>query len=196
MKNRYPKINAPFQGEVRIIGGDWRGRKLPVIDQPGLRPSSDRVKETLFNWLQFEVAGAKCLDVFAGSGALGLEALSRGAQRVVFLEKSSQITRQIRQNLQTLRSEKGTVFETDSLSFLASHEAQTFDVVFLDPPFNQGLMQPVLDKLFEYGWLNTRSWVYLEQEKKLPWPAFPEGWGCYREKNTSEVRYGLWRYES
>ncbi|MBO1925048.1 16S rRNA (guanine(966)-N(2))-methyltransferase RsmD [Thiomicrorhabdus sp. 6S3-12] len=179
-------------GEVRLIGGDWRGRKLPVLSAEGLRPTSDRVRETLFNWLQFEIPGANCLDLFAGSGALGFEALSRGAKNCLFLELSADNAEQLRSNLQVLKSDKGQVHQCDSLQWLDQQATQQFDVVFVDPPFNRGLMQPAVDSLFKNGWIDCEhAWLYLEQEKSLDWPQLPEEWRCYREKTTSQVRFGL-----
>ncbi len=179
-------------GEVRIIGGDWRGRKLPVLLADGLRPTSDRVRETVFNWLQFEVPGARCLDVFAGSGALGFEALSRGAREVTFLELASANAKQLQANVSALKTDKAQVIQTDSLRWLENPIAQPFDIIFLDPPFNLGLMQSAVDKLFISGVIqNDQAWLYLEQEKHLDWPNLPEGWVCHREKSTSQVRFGL-----
>jgi len=184
------------QGQVRIIGGDWRGRKLPVLNGEGLRPTSDRVRETLFNWLQFEVPGANCLDVFAGSGALGLEALSRGAEKVTFIELSSPVAAQLKQNLSTLKASQGEVVARDSVNYLAKTADQAYDIVFVDPPFHQGLMQQTVDALLQNGWLkNSQAWLYLEQEKNLAWPQFPEGWVCRKEKSTSQVKYGLFTQE-
>lgn len=182
-------------GEVRIIGGDWRGRKLPVLTAEGLRPTSDRVRETLFNWLQFETPGASCLDVFSGSGALGFEALSRGAKQVIFLELAAANAKQLKTNLSTLKADQAEVVQADSLQWLAQPANQVFDVIFLDPPFHQGLMQPAVDLLFKNGYANDRSWLYIEQEKQLDWPKLPDGWVCHREKTTSQVRFGLWYRE-
>lgn len=196
-RDRNLKPNRPGRtekGEVRIIGGDWRGRKLPVLVADGLRPTSDRVRETVFNWLQFEVPGANCLDVFAGSGALGLEALSRGASHVTLLELNGENVKQLKQNLKTLKVEKAEVIQTDSLQWLAKQSIQPYDVIFLDPPFNQGLMQPAVDLIFKNGFLKTdQAWLYLEQEKQLDWPELPEGWACFREKSTSQVKYALFK---
>jgi len=197
--NRNSKSNRPggnAMGEVRIIGGDWRGRKLPVLTADGLRPTSDRVRETVFNWLQFEVPGAQCLDVFAGSGALGLEALSRGASWVTLLELNTANANQLKQNLNTLKSEKAEVIQADSLLWLVKASDQIYDLIFLDPPFKQGLMQPAVDLIFKNGFLNTQqAWLYLEQEKQLEWPSLPEGWVCFREKSTSQVKYALFKQE-
>lgn len=181
-------------GQIRIIGGDWRGRKLPVLNAEGLRPTSDRVRETLFNWLQFEVPGARCLDVFAGSGALGFEALSRGAKQVTLLELNAANAKQLKQNLVTLKSENATIVQTDSLQWLTNNATEQYDVLFVDPPFNQGLMQPTVDLLFKNGLLKSeQACLYLEQEKQLDWPDLPEGWGCVKEKTTSQVKFGLFR---
>lgn len=181
-------------GVIRIIGGDWRGRKLPVLDIEGLRPTSDRVRETLFNWLQFEIASKRCLDVFAGSGALGFEAKSRGAAEVLMLEKSEAVARQLKQNAQLLKTQAIEVQTTDSLQYLAYPAKQTFDLVFIDPPFNQNLVQPTLDTLFANGWVNHQAWLYIEQEKSLDWPTLPSGWQIYREKTTSQTRFALWHH--
>ncbi|WP_394700507.1 16S rRNA (guanine(966)-N(2))-methyltransferase RsmD [Thiomicrorhabdus sp.] len=182
-------------GEVRIIGGDWRGRKLPVLQAEGLRPTSDRVRETLFNWLQFEVPGARCLDLFAGSGALGFEALSRGAHHVCFLELSADNAAQLEANATRLKCESSEVVRTDALRWLLEASERAFDIVFIDPPFHQGLMQPALDALFAHHWLAEDAWLYLEQEQDAEWPDLPEYCRLYREKTTSQVKYALFRCE-
>lgn len=182
-------------GEVRIIGGDWRGRKLPVLNAEGLRPTSDRVRETLFNWLQFEISGANCLDVFAGSGALSFEALSRGAKHATLLELDVANSKQLKQNLQTLNVSNASVEQLDSLQWLAQNAKEPFNVVFLDPPFHKDLMQKTVDLLFKNGYLSDQAWLYLEQEKQLDWPNLPDGWVCHREKSTSQVRFGLFRFD-
>lgn len=181
-------------GVVRIIGGKFRGRKLPVLDAEGLRPTSDRVKETLFNWLQFEVAGASCLDLFAGSGALSFEAISRGAKQASLLELNTKNAQQLRQNLNMLNISNANVEQTDSLLWLNKPCEQAYDLVFLDPPFHKEFMQKAIDLLFANGYLNDQSWLYLEQEKQLDWPSLPQGWVCHREKTTSQVRFGLFKY--
>jgi len=184
-------------GNLRIIGGDFRGRKLPVLSADGLRPTSDRVRETVFNWLQFDIAGTDCLDVFAGSGALGLEALSRGANSVCFLELNKENAQQIKQNLITLKVSNADVIQTDSLQWLQQVSPKTFDVVFLDPPFHRGLMQPAVDLIFQQSYVKTsQAWLYLEQERSLDWPKLPEGWRCHREKTTAEVKYGVFKFDT
>ena len=188
-------------GQIRIIGGDWRGRKLPVLNADGLRPTSDRVRETLFNWLQFDVPGARCLDVFAGSGALGFEALSRGAKQVTLLELNAANANQLNQNLVTLQALHAQVVQTDSLQWLVNNAenppADSYDVIFVDPPFNQGLMQPTVDLLFKSGLLKSgQACLYLEQEKQLDWPNLPKEWLCVKEKTTSQVKFGLFRLQN
>lgn len=183
------------QGEIRIIGGDFRGRKLPVLVSEGLRPTSDRVRETVFNWLQFDLAGARCLDVFAGSGALGFEALSRGAKRVEFIEFSGPVAKQLQANARLLKldSEKVSVTQADACLWLDKPAASPFDVVFLDPPFHQGLLEEVVQLLFNNHWVHEGSWIYLEQERSKALPQLPGGWQLIREKTTSQVVYGLYQ---
>lgn len=188
---------SSLQGQVRIIGGDWRGRKLPVLMSEGLRPTSDRVRETLFNWFQFDVPGAHCLDLFAGSGALGLEALSRGAGLVQFVEFSPQVASQLQQNLQTLKvpAERAKLSQADALSWLDRPVEKAFDLVFLDPPFHKDFLPKVLEKLFDNGYLDCKSILYLEQEKSQDLPSLPAGWELQKEKTTSQVRYGYYIFK-
>lgn len=178
-------------GVVRIIGGDLRGRKLPVLDLQGLRPSADRTRETLFNWLQFDVPGSTCLDLFAGSGALGFEAVSRGAKKVTMLELDRANAQQLKENALALKLDNIELLNQDSLQWLKQPSETVFDIVFVDPPFNQGLVEATFELLFKNGYVNEQSLIYLEQEKNLPWPELPEGWQCQKEKTTSQVRFGL-----
>jgi 16S rRNA (guanine966-N2)-methyltransferase len=181
-----------MNGSVRIIGGHWRGSKLPVADLPGLRPSADRVRETLFNWLQSRVPGANCLDLFAGSGALGLEAASRGAARVVLVEREHAQVATLRANVARLEGapDKVEIIEADALDWLAQPPSRAFDLVFLDPPFAARLWDPILAAL--PGWLSPGAWIYLESPVAKP-PAVPGGWVLHREGCTREVRYALYR---
>ncbi len=181
-------------GQIRIIGGEFRGRKLPVLDAEGLRPTSDRVKETLFNWLQFDVAGARCLDLYAGSGSLSFEALSRGAKNAVLLELSAANAKQLKQNLAALDIHNASVHQVDSLQWLSEPIAEPFDIVFIDPPFHKDLMAASLERLFANGFITESSILYLEQENSLAWPQLPTGWYCHREKKTSQVQFGVFRF--
>lgn len=177
---------------VRIIGGRWRGRRLPVSDFDSLRPSKDIVRETLFNWLQPVVEGTRCLDVFAGSGALGFEAASRGAMHVLMLEQEVDLVKQLRRQAETLKAVQVEVVAADSAQYLL-RPGQAFDIVFLDPPFNSSLMPGICRALSEHGWVKTGSLIYLEAARKQGLPALPDSWELQREKNSGDVAYGLAR---
>lgn len=180
-----------------MIAGLWRGRKLPVLNAEGLRPTTDRVKETLFNWLMMDVAGSRCLDCFAGSGSLGIEALSRQAQAVVFLEKFVNAASQLQKNLSALKAENGTVFHTDTLQFLAQKNSNApFDIVFVDPPFHQGFVPQVLNALVQNGWLAENALIYVETEKTHAPLDLPESWQILKEKTAGQVTSRLIRASS
>ena len=149
---------------LRIIGGSHRGRKLKFADVPGLRPTPDRVRETLFNWLAPLIPGARCLDLFAGSGALGFEAMSRGAREVVFVDSHSLAVKALRENIALLGDGSAEVIQSGALEWLSRQPAEPFDVVFLDPPFRQDLLEPCCQRLDEAGWLASPAAIYLERE--------------------------------
>jgi len=175
---------------LRIVGGEWRGRRLSVPEAEGLRPTADRVRETLFNWLQADLPGARVLDLFAGSGALGLEALSRGAGEVVFVERSRRVAGVLRANLGLLGAEgRARLVTGDARGFLAGTPS-AFDLVFLDPPFQSAIIDPVLAALGG-GWLARRARVYVEFDRHSNPPRLPAGWGWLREKTAGGVGYGL-----
>lgn len=176
--------------QLRIIGGEWRSRRLRFPSVPGLRPSSDRGRETLFNWLQPIIAGARCLDLFAGSGALGLESLSRGAAEVVFVDTHPKVIAALKENLALLQAGAGEVVRSDALDYLQG-QPRPFDIVFLDPPFRQNLLEPCLHLLDEGGWLAAGAYVYIEHERELPIPVLPEGWSLLRSKEAGQVCYHL-----
>ncbi len=179
---------------IRIIGGRFRGRRLRFPAVKGLRPTPDRLRETLFNWLQGELAGARCLDLFAGSGALGLEALSRGAGFVRFVEASGTVVRQLNQNLELLGlSGEAEVVKADALRALASAPEQPFDVVFLDPPYALKRLPAICDQLEQHHWLAPESWIYLEQESHRPWFDLPAGWEVHREARAGQAACRLVR---
>lgn len=181
-------------GELRIIGGRWRGRRLRVLDAGGLRPTTDRIRETVFNWLQADVPGARCLDLFAGTGALGLEALSRGAAEVVFVEKNQRVAAALRDSLSRLEASQGQVILGDALGYLGNREALPFDVVFLDPPFRSELLPECLRLLPERGWLAENAVIYIEAEAELDLAGLvPEGWALVRSKMAGQVGYHLAR---
>jgi 16S rRNA (guanine966-N2)-methyltransferase len=181
-----PKLN----NRLRIIGGHWRSRQLAFPPIVGLRPTPDRVRETLFNWLAPIVHGARCLDLFAGSGALGIEALSRGAVEVVFVENHPVAVRYLRNNLQQLGVNAGQVQQADALVWLQSL-AQPFDIVFLDPPFRQDLLSLSCVLLERGGWLASAARIYLEAERSLNDLQLPATWKMMREKTAGHVVYRL-----
>ena len=178
-------------GSVRIIGGRWRGTRLPVADSPGLRPSSDRVRETLFNWLQPVLPGARVLDLFAGTGVLGLEAVSRGAASATLVEADPRLARALQAEVARLGATSEVVMHPgDALAWLGRQPAQGFDIAFVDPPFAAGLWEPVLAALPAV--LAPEAWLYVESPSDhAPVPS-PE-WALHRENRTRDVRYALYR---
>ncbi len=186
-----PHRMSAAAGSVRIIGGQWRGTKLPVADAPGLRPTSDRVRETLFNWLQPHLAGARVLDLFAGSGALGLEALSRGAREAFLVERDRTLAETLRASVQRLQAEgRAHVVTADALAWLQAPLHGRFDIVFVDPPFGAALWPQALERL--PPWLAAEAWLYLETPLGASVDAGP-AWVAHREGTTREVRYALYR---
>jgi 16S rRNA (guanine966-N2)-methyltransferase len=177
-------------GKVRIIGGRWRGTRLPVPDRPGLRPTADRVRETLFNWLQPVLPGARVLDLFAGSGALGLEAISRGAAQATLVEHDGELASGLR--ALTGRLEGGaavTVVHADALAWLHGQADATFDLAFVDPPFDANLWGGIVPALVPK--LSAHAWLYVEGPADTA-PAMPPDWTLHREGRTREVRYALY----
>jgi 16S rRNA (guanine966-N2)-methyltransferase len=192
----HPKIPAPKPGNrnfVRIIGGSWRGRRVSFPDVPGLRPTPDRVRETLFNWLQHEIVGARCLDLFAGSGALGLEALSRGAKEVVFVEQAVSAARTLEAEIKRLGAgARAQVRQMGAARFLRTPGAP-FDIVFLDPPFGDGALAEHLPLLEAGAWVVPGGAVYLEHERGAPLPDLAAHWEMVKSKSAGEVGYHLAR---
>ena len=188
------KPTSGGSGQIRIIGGQWRGRKLPVPDSPGLRPTTDRVRETLFNWLAPSMVDARCLDCFAGSGALGLEALSRYAASATLLEMERHVAQQLQKNLATLKAGHGKVVNTNALTFL-NQAGTPHDIVFVDPPFRKGLLEETLRLLESNGWLADGALIYVESEIENGLPPVPAGWDLHREKIAGQVAYRLYHRE-
>lgn len=181
----------PKTGQLRIIGGRWRSRKLAFPDVEGLRPTPDRVRETVFNWLQAVVPGARCLDLFAGSGALGLEALSRGAARTVFVDQDTAVVRCLREHLITLDATDAQVIQADVLAYLHP-PPQCVDVVFIDPPYRHyDLLQTCCELLEAGGWLASRAYIYLEIQSNRDLPSLPPNWQVMRSKKAGQVGYHL-----
>jgi 16S rRNA (guanine966-N2)-methyltransferase len=204
---------------LRIIGGNWRGRRLRFPPSPQIRPTPDRVRETLFNWLGARVAGSRCLDLFAGSGALGLEALSRGATHVTFVERDGAAARELSERLaewgagitrrrsgearDAIDGDAGipgastsvlgsaSVEQTDALRFLARPAPHPFDIVFLDPPFADGILSRAADSLERGAWLATGAWIYVECAAREGLPSLPPAWSLLKAKQAGEVGYHL-----
>ena len=175
-------MGAP--GKIRIIAGKWRGRKLNVIDSPGLRPTPDRVRETLFNWIHQEIVGARCLDLFAGTGALAFEALSRGAAEVIMVESNPKIIESLKQHAETLGCDNHTIQLPDAMNWLKPG-IKGFDIIFLDPPFGQGYIEQCCAIISEESLLNANGLVYIESEKNI---TLPEGWIIKKQTQAGKVQ--------
>ncbi|WP_117318381.1 16S rRNA (guanine(966)-N(2))-methyltransferase RsmD [Chromatocurvus halotolerans] len=190
---RQPAARHPAGGQIRIIGGRWRGRRLPVADAQGLRPTADRIRETLFNWLQPDIAGARCLDLFAGSGALGIEALSRGAAHCTFVDSNTDVLRAVATALATLEAGgKADCHAMQASDFVASCQRH-YDVIFLDPPFAQNLLPGICQQLQASAVPGKDSLIYIESGQ-APEAWFPGGqWEALRQKRAGAVHYGLYR---
>lgn len=180
--------NKQTRGSLRIIGGAWRGRRVNVADAPGLRPTPDRVRETLFNWLAPQLAGSRCLDAFAGTGALGLEALSRGAGEVRFVENAPALATGIERALTQIKATGGRVIRDRMPAALQALDGP-FDIAFLDPPFDSSLMQPTLAALPPL--LAPDNRVYLEYPATQGCPDMPDGWQVLRDKTAGDVGFRL-----
>ncbi|MDE2451571.1 MAG: 16S rRNA (guanine(966)-N(2))-methyltransferase RsmD [Gammaproteobacteria bacterium] len=177
---------------LRIIGGSWRGRRLRFPPSPEIRPTPDRIRETLFNWLAARVPGARCLDLFAGSGAIGLEALSRGAAHVTFVERDPAAAREIAARLEEWGARTGRVEQGDARRFLEATPAGPFDIVFLDPPFASPLLAETAERLERGGWLADDALVYIECPAAGASPPVPRRWKPLKAKQAGEVGYHLY----
>lgn len=187
------KNKQPRQSELRIVGGKWRSRKLSFTPAEGLRPTADRIRETLFNWLAPTIIGARCADLFAGSGALGLEALSRGAAHCDFVDTSNSVQQQILQHLETLGARShGHCFVASAQNYLNT-EKTPVDIAFIDPPFALGIAAPVCRSLSSSGLLAPKAWVYIETPKAEELSELPSNWTLYRDKVAGDVAYRLFR---
>lgn len=183
-KNAYP-------GQVRIVAGKYRGRRLQVIESPGFRPTPDRVKETVFNWLQPYLPGSRCLDLFAGSGALCLESLSRGADEVVMVEKVRAVADNLQTNIETLQADRAKLVNADAMHFLNGNP-ESFDIVFVDPPFSESaLINQCLSSLQLKGWLKQGALVYVEASSDFKDIQYPPEWTLLKNKKAGQVGYYL-----
>ena len=178
-------------GRLRIVAGNWRSRLLDIADVEGLRPTSERIRETLFNWLAPTLHGSRCLDLYAGTGALGLEALSRGAAEAVFVERSPVAARQLQKNIDLLEASGARVVTQGALDYLKRDASRRFDLVFLDPPFADDLLEETCRLLAARQLLARGAQVYLEQDRAKPEPRLPDNWSIKKNKTAGNVRYML-----
>ena len=181
------------QGQLRIIGGQWRSRRFAFPDGPGLRPTPDRVRETLYNWLAPYIEGAHVIDPFAGSGALLLEGLSRGATSGLACDLNPASVNALRSHLTTLACNNAEVRLGDALQLLAQSPARRYDIALLDPPFHQNLLADACQALERNGWLSDDAWIYTESETAPSTLGLPHNWRLHREKHTGQVYYALWQ---
>jgi 16S rRNA (guanine966-N2)-methyltransferase len=177
---------------VRIIGGDWRGRLLEVAEVPGLRPSGDRSRETLFNWLQPWIPGAECADLFAGTGALGFEAASRGAASVLMIEKDPLAQAVLRKSIEQLQAEQVNLHAGGAMTMIEEMKPDSFDLVFVDPPFDSNLSGLVVERLAKKDCVRRGGFVYVETPASSNLSP-PEGWSVWRDQEMGEVRMQLFR---
>ena len=180
---------------TRIIGGEWRGRKLAFPNVEGLRPTGSRVRETLFNWLQYQIPGSLCLDLFAGSGSLGIEAASRGAKQVTLVEQHSDAVKFLKQSINHLQSENISVEQMSAQDFLQSAK-KPFDIVFLDPPFADQILLEMCSLLENGGLVKKNTMIYIEQNKSLIFSEVPKNWRFFKEKIVGNVSSQLFVVES
>lgn len=183
-------VGGHGQQNLRIIGGQWRSRKIRFPDLPQLRPTPDRVRETLFNWLMPVISGARCLDLFAGSGSLGLEALSRGAAHVVFVDRDRQVKNYLSEALQVLKAENASVIQATAQNYLATL-TQRFDIVFLDPPYQSDELPACCEALEARSALTDSAYIYIETASHTPLTGLPANWLVQREKTAGQVCYRL-----
>jgi len=185
------KTRKTRSGRLRIVAGNWRSRLLDIADVEGLRPTSERIRETLFNWLVPRIQGARCLDLFAGTGALGLEALSRGARSAVFVEQSAPAVATLKANIEVLDAAGALIRQMDALEYLRGKPEGPFDLVFLDPPFAADLNEELCKLLEQRQVLAEDALVYIEQDRSKPEPTLPSGWHVQKNKTAGNVRYML-----
>lgn len=191
---RKVKKGAKYPECVRIIGGLWRGRRIPVLSVAGLRPTPDRVRETLFNWLQLEIKGARVLDAFAGTGALGFESASRGAQSVTLIERDEQAFSQLVNIKKILACDQVKLIQGNALDILQNIN-QVFDIIFLDPPFLENHLYAAIEKIHQNQIIKNSGWIYIETGESLNLEKIPKQWQMKQSKKAGQVYYYLFRHE-
>lgn len=189
------KLTSMKKHSVRIIAGEWRGRRIPVPDFVELRPSTDRIRETLFNWLAPYLPQARCLDIFSGSGVLGFECLSRGATWATLVDKNPQVIQHLQQQKALFDAQSLDIIQADVLEWLKHPPAEPYDIVFLDPPFASHLWLPTCELLTQYQWLSPQALVYIEHPSSLNL-TLPSNWHAYKLQKAGNVTYGLWQFHS
>ena len=185
------KNNSKNRGKVRITSGEWKNRNLEVPDIDGLRPTSERVRETLFNWLMPSIHKSVCLDLFAGSGSLGFEALSRGAKHCTFVEKSKLAFSQIKTTRTSLNAVNSEVHNCDAIDFLSSVHNHNFNLVFLDPPFSDDYLISSIESIHEYQLVSSGGYIYIEFNKNNDLSDLPDNWSVIRKKIYGNVCFIL-----
>ena len=184
--------NKNTLSKIKIIGGKWKGTNLTFYDEPELRPTGNRIRETLFNWLQPNIKRSICLDLFAGSGCLGLEAQSRGAAECVMVEKNKKVINHLAENIEKLGSSTELI-HNDTLNYLSSKEpSKTFDIVFLDPPFDSTIYESTMRALELNHWLSRDALIYIEARSDSSMFQIPDNWSLFREQVAGNVRYMLY----
>lgn len=181
-----------MKNKLKIIAGNWRSRQITFDNLEGLRPTPSRVRETLFNWLQDDIINSRCLDLYAGSGALSFEAASRGARKVVQVEQNPKVCRQLKANAVNLNATQVKLIQSDVFRFLVS-DIQLFNLVFIDPPFHKNLAIQSCQWLEDKGWLATGAKIYLEVEHKLSLNGIPKNWQLLKTKSAGELDYYLFQ---
>ena len=182
------------ESSVRIIGGEWRSRLIEFAPQQGLRPTPNRIRETLFNWLAPVIKGASCLDLFSGSGALSFEALSRGAHEAIIIDSSKPVCLTIQLQLDKLNCNRASIYQDSAQQWLITHgNGKQFDIVFLDPPFGQNYLYPAAKSLHEGKFLKPGAYIYIESEFAVISEEMPENWRMKKQKRSGEVNYHLFQ---
>tara|TARA_B100001059_G_scaffold216214_1_gene234447 strand:- start:289 stop:879 length:591 start_codon:yes stop_codon:yes gene_type:complete len=180
-----------YKGKVRIISGKWRNRVLKVENLEGLRPTSERIRETLFNWLRADISGVNCLDLFAGTGSLGFEALSRGADNCIFIDKTEATIKQLKKAKVLFNAENCHIVKTNASDFLFLNKKNSYDLVFLDPPFADNMIDETINQIAKYGLVTPNGYIYIEINKNQKIPDLPKNWIIVRKKNIANVCFAL-----
>ena len=180
-----------YKGKVRIISGKWRNRVLKVENLEGLRPTSERIRETLFNWLRADISGVNCLDLFAGTGSLGFEALSRGADNCIFIDKTEAAIKQLKKAKVLFNAKNCHIVKTNASDFLFLNKKNSYDLVFLDPPFADNMIDETINQIAKYGLVTPNGYIYIEINKNQKIPDLPKNWIIVRKKNIANVCFAL-----